>query len=299
MGGARAHRRRHRPVVGRRALHPRAHVRRAGGRARGRGDRRPRADGPGRPGRPPGPRRRGHRGGHRGHHVAGRAGRHGGHRRPVRRARRPAARGHRLRRLLRAAGRRRRARRGPGPLRGHRPRRLGGDRPAQARPPALRLRLRPVRRPRRGPAVRARLAVHLLHLARPAPRRDQPGVLTRGRVGRRAVDHAARAAADPRRAGRRAGRLPRRGAGAGRPAARPASTWSWWSSPSWTSSASALRARTPSAPSPHWREEGWHVATLRTDQGTALRCCLLKPEHLGVVDRLADAIASALGPQSS
>ena len=34
-----------------------------------------------------------------------------------------------------------RAGRGPGPLRGHRPRRLGGDRPAQARPPALRLRL--------------------------------------------------------------------------------------------------------------------------------------------------------------
>ena len=46
-------------------------------------------------------------------------------------------------------------------------------------------------------------------------------------------------------------------------------------------------------------EDGWHVATLRTDQGTALRCCLLKPEHLGVVDRLADAIASALGDQSS
>ncbi len=37
--------------------------------------------------------------------------------------------------------------------------------------------------------------------------------------------------------------------------------------------------------------DGWHVATLRTERGTALRCCLLKPEHLGVVDRLADALA--------
>ena len=41
-------------------------------------------------------------------------------------------------------------------------------------------------------------------------------------------------------------------------------------------------------------QDGWHLATLRTEQGTALRCCLLKPEHLGVADELADAIASAL-----
>ncbi len=41
-------------------------------------------------------------------------------------------------------------------------------------------------------------------------------------------------------------------------------------------------------------QAGWHVATLRTVRGTALRCCLLKPEHLGVVDRLADALAGAL-----
>ncbi len=40
---------------------------------------------------------------------------------------------------------------------------------------------------------------------------------------------------------------------------------------------------------------GWHVATLRTDSGTALRCCLLKPEHLQVVDELGDALAEALG----
>jgi glutamate/tyrosine decarboxylase-like PLP-dependent enzyme len=40
--------------------------------------------------------------------------------------------------------------------------------------------------------------------------------------------------------------------------------------------------------------EGWHVATLRTDEGTALRCCLMKPEHLGVVDELGDALVRAL-----
>ncbi|HYI37487.1 MAG TPA: aminotransferase class I/II-fold pyridoxal phosphate-dependent enzyme [Thermoleophilaceae bacterium] len=44
--------------------------------------------------------------------------------------------------------------------------------------------------------------------------------------------------------------------------------------------------------------DGWHVATLRTDQGTALRCCLLKPEHLGVVDELAEALAAALSQSS-
>ena len=210
----------HRPVVGRRALHPRAHVRRAGGRARGRGHRRPRAHGPGRPGRPPGaaaawapwwppwaPRRWAR------------------WTTPAAIADLCAEHGARLHvdtayggffALLADGGR---PRRGPGPVRGHRPRRLGGDRPAQARPPALRLRLRAVRRPRRGPPVRARLALHLLHLARPAPGRDQPGVLTRGRVGGRAVDHAARAAADAGGPGRGPGRLPRRGAGAGRPPA--------------------------------------------------------------------------------
>ena len=244
-------------------------------------------------------RRRRHRGGHRGHHLAGRAGRRRRDRGPVRRARRAHARGHRLRRLLRAAGRRRGARRGRGPLRRDRPRRLGGDRPAQARPPALRLRLRAVRRPRRRAGC-----TRTTRRTRTSPRRtctwrDQPGVLARGRGGRRAVGHAARAAADARGPRRRAGRLPRRGAGAGGAAAPPTSAWSWWPSPSWTSSACALRARTPSAPSPRWPGTGWHVATLRTEQGTALRCCLLKPEHLGVVDELAEALAGALGAQSS
>ncbi len=45
--------------------------------------------------------------------------------------------------------------------------------------------------------------------------------------------------------------------------------------------------------------DGWHVATLRTDQGTALRCCLLKPAHLGVVDELAEALVGALAGYSS
>ena len=56
-------------------------------------------------------------------------------------------------------------------------------------------------------------------------------------------------------------------------------------------------------------EEGWHVAKLRVGADwarqrhpwvegdgtvTALRCCLMKPEHPGVVDRLAAAIAGAV-----
>ena len=42
-------------------------------------------------------------------------------------------------------------------------------------------------------------------------------------------------------------------------------------------------------------EDGWHVATLRLEDGsTALRCCLLKREHLGIVDQLADALITAL-----
>src|SRR3954468_22830379 len=56
--------------------------------------------------------------------------------------------------------------------------------------------------------------------------------------------------------------------------------------------------------------DGWHVATVRLDTAwarrrhpwlpagaatvTALRCCLLKPEHLGVTEALADALIAAL-----
>ena len=46
-------------------------------------------------------------------------------------------------------------------------------------------------------------------------------------------------------------------------------------------------------------EDGWHVATLRTDGGTALRCCLMKPEHLQVTDQLGDALARALSEADS
>ena len=58
--------------------------------------------------------------------------------------------------------------------------------------------------------------------------------------------------------------------------------------------------------------DGWHVATVGVDTAwarrrhpwlgedeptvTALRCCLLKREHLAVVDALADALATALAP---
>ena len=64
------------------------------------------------------------------------------------------------------------------------------DRSAQARPAALRLRLRAVPRSRRRPLLPARLALHLLQLDRAAPRRDQPRVLAararpRSRCGRR------------------------------------------------------------------------------------------------------------------
>jgi glutamate/tyrosine decarboxylase-like PLP-dependent enzyme len=57
-------------------------------------------------------------------------------------------------------------------------------------------------------------------------------------------------------------------------------------------------------------EHGWHVAKLRVDTDwlrrrhgwiepdaqttTVLRCCLMKPEHLAVVDDLADALTNAL-----
>ena len=77
------------------------------------------------------------------------------------------------------------------PFDGDRARRLDRRRPAQARPAALRLRLRAVRRSRRRPLLRARLALHVLHLARPAPRRDQPRVLARRRCGRGALGDAA------------------------------------------------------------------------------------------------------------
>jgi glutamate/tyrosine decarboxylase-like PLP-dependent enzyme len=41
-------------------------------------------------------------------------------------------------------------------------------------------------------------------------------------------------------------------------------------------------------------QDGWHVATLRVGERMALRFCLMKPEHLAVVDALADAVAGRL-----
>ena len=101
-------------------------------------------------------------------------------------ARRARARRRGVRRVLHAAGRRGRSGRArPGAVAGHRRLRLGRGRPAQARAAAVRLRRGAVRRSGRRAVLPARLAVHVLHLRRAAPRRDQPGVLARGRERRR------------------------------------------------------------------------------------------------------------------
>ena len=199
-------------------------------------------------------------------------------------------------------------------VRGGRARGLGRDRPAQARPAALRVRLRAVRRPRRRALLRPRLPVHLLHLARPAPGRDQPRVLARGSGRRRAVDDAARAAADARGPRARTCRpRARRGCAlAARLGADP--RVAVLVEPELDivcclarrddASAAAERAFAALA------ADGWHVATLRAGTAwarrrhpwlsdaeptvTALRCCLLKREHLGVVDPLAEALGAAL-----
>ena len=94
----------------------------------------------------------------------------------------------------------------PGAVRGDRAVRLGRGRSPQARPSALRVRRGALRRSRGAAGLSPRLAVHLLHRGRPAPRRDQPGVLARGRGGRGAVADAAGAAAGARRGPRRGAR---------------------------------------------------------------------------------------------
>ena len=106
----------------------------------------------------------------------------------ARAARLPRPRGRGVRRLLRP-GREPRARR----ARGLRPARRGGldrHRSAQARAPAVRLRLRALPRPVGRPLLQARLALHLLQLDGAPPGRDQPRVLAararpRSRSGRR------------------------------------------------------------------------------------------------------------------
>ena len=111
-------------------------------------------------------------------------------------------------------------------------------RPAQARPAALRVRRGALPRPRRRAALQARLAVHLLHQRRPAPRRDLARVLARRRRRGRALADAAlaRPRADP---GRRRARRPRLGR---RCCATPTSC-ACTSSRSSTSSATSRTAR--------------------------------------------------------
>jgi hypothetical protein len=77
-----------------------------------------------------------------------------------------------------------------------RPGRLDRDRPAQARPAALRLRLHAVPRSVGRPLLQARLALHLLQLQRAAPGRDQPRVLARRRGGGGALGHDAAVSAE-------------------------------------------------------------------------------------------------------
>ena len=164
-----------------------------------------------------------------------------------------------------------------------------------------------------GPPVRARLAVHVLHVGRPAPRRDQPGVLARRarpppRCGRRcarsrspAPGWAATSARRARPASRRRGRARRRPAHDGRARAGGRHRL--------RHAAPVRRRRAASAAAERafatLAEAGWHVAKLRVatdwlrarhpevaadaDTATVLRCCLLKQEHAGVAAELAAA----------
>src|SRR6185312_5441911 len=118
--------------------------------------------------------------------------------RPARAARLPFARRRGLRRLFPPRGE-------PPPgnarrLRAPRRSRFDRDRSAQARAATVRLRLRPLPRPVGGPLLQARFALHLFHVGRAAPGRDQPRVLAlRGGSGGIVGD----AAPDAARAGRR------------------------------------------------------------------------------------------------
>ena len=106
-------------------------------------------------------------------HRLDRPGSHRSRRRGARAARalrRAPARRRRLRRLLHAAGPRRRPARRARAVRGDRAVRLRRRRSAQARPAALRLRRGALRRPRGRARLSPRLAVHVLHRGRPAPR---------------------------------------------------------------------------------------------------------------------------------
>ena len=180
----------HRPQR-RGALHPRAHVRRAWRGGHGRCGHTRRAHRPRRRRSGVPPRRRGDDRADPGDdgRRCGRPRRRGaGAARALRRAH-PRRCG--LRRLLQPPGNGPRAAGRPGAVRRCRGVRLDRHRSAQARTAALRVRRGAVRRPRRRPAVQARLSVHVLHVWRAAPRRDQPRVLAGGRGRRGAVADAA------------------------------------------------------------------------------------------------------------
>ena len=206
-----------------------------------------------------------------------------------------------LRRLLRAA--RRRARRAARDRVGG----LGGDRPAQAWPSAIRMRRRVVRRSGGRASVCARLAVHVLHVRRAAPGRDQPRVLARRCGRRRAVADAARGAA---RAGPR--RRTPRGASPSPPGCASRRSCGCTSSPSSTSSPTCRPPRASRSSTPRARRScarAWRTPTTRCSsapcRSTAehlhgverdapsariLRSVLMKPEHESATDWLATRV---------
>ena len=120
-------------------------------------------------------------------------------------------------------------------------RRLHRRRPAQARPPAVRLRRGAVPRPRRRPAVQPRLAVHVLHVRASC-------------TSARSAWSARAPAPRPRRCGRRCGSSPSTATGSGRSSARPARRR--WRSPrrpattcrSWCRRTSTSSARSRAGP---------------------------------------------------
>ena len=202
-----------------------------------------------------------------------------------------------------------------GPFDAVRAGRLGGGRPAQARPAAVRVRLGDLRRPGGGPPVRHDSPYTYFTSSRPAPGRDQPGVLAVGGVGRGAVGDAPRAAADARRA-RPAPRGARAaGLAGGAPARRPRASRRAGARHrllfSDYPSAAAITASTERA-FDALAGTGWHLAKLRLDTEwlrrsrpwieadaptvTVLRSCLLKREHLGIIDDLGDRLTVATTP---
>ena len=200
---------------------------------------------------------------------------------------------------------------------------LPRHRSAQARPAALRLRVRPFPRPDGGPVLQARLALHLLHLQRAAPGRDQPGVLAPRCSGGGPVGHAAApAAGQGRRVRPDAGQRPSGGAGPVRsPARRPRFVTAF--PPELDIVVWAIRARRVSEASRLARRifdeaarRDLHLALANlpveffdlkacsmeqdADTITCLRSVLMKPEHKDWLDRiweiLSESADAVMGP---